>query len=58
VWDFGHDVFPALLAAEMHMVGYIIEDSLIDIGLPEKYRQASRLTSLQPATASVPNFLS
>jgi mannose-1-phosphate guanylyltransferase/phosphomannomutase len=58
VWDFGHDVFPTLLADGARMLGYIIEDSLIDIGLPEKYRQASRLTSLQLATASVPNFLS
>jgi hypothetical protein len=36
------------------VAGYIIEDSVIDIGLPEKYRQASRLASLQIATASIP----
>ena len=54
VWDFGHDVFPALLAAGVRVAGYIIEDSVIDIGLPEKYRQASRLASLQIATANIP----
>jgi NDP-sugar pyrophosphorylase family protein len=54
VWDFGNDVFPALLAAGVRVAGYVIEDSVIDIGLPEKYRQASRLASLQIATASVP----
>ena len=43
VWDFGHDVFPAMLAEGMHLAGYIIQDPLIDIGLPEKYQLADRL---------------
>lgn len=41
VYDFGHDVFPHLLAAKMEVAGYIIEDKIIDIGLPEKYREAN-----------------
>ena len=52
-WDFGHDVFPALLAAETRVAGYIIRDSLIDIGLPEKYEQADRLASQQMGSASL-----
>ena len=42
-WDFGHDVFPAMLADGMQVAGHIIEDPVIDIGLPEKYEQADRL---------------
>jgi NDP-sugar pyrophosphorylase family protein len=55
-WDFGHDVFPALLAAATRVAGYIIKDSLLDIGLPEKYQQADRLASQQigPANFSDP----
>lgn len=45
VWDFGHDVFPAMLAQGSHVAGYIIEDTIIDIGLPEKYRYANRIAS-------------
>lgn len=43
MYDFGHDVFPNMLAKGMRIAGYIIEDSLIDIGLPEKYEEANRL---------------
>ncbi|GIK40283.1 MAG: hypothetical protein BroJett011_41160 [Chloroflexota bacterium] len=43
VYDFGHDVFPGLLADGIHIAGYIIEDLLIDIGLPEKYEEANRI---------------
>jgi NDP-sugar pyrophosphorylase family protein len=55
-WDFGHDLFPALLAAATRVAGYIIKDSLLDIGLPEKYQQADRLASQQigPANFSDP----
>jgi NDP-sugar pyrophosphorylase family protein len=45
VYDFGHDVFPGLLAQGGRIAGYVIEDLLIDIGLPEKYAQAERIAS-------------
>ncbi len=41
--DFGHDVFPGLLAEGVQVAGYVIEDMLIDIGLPEKYEEANRI---------------
>jgi mannose-1-phosphate guanylyltransferase/phosphomannomutase len=53
--DFGHDVFPALLAAATRVAGYIIKDTLIDIGLPEKYQQANRLASQMIGSASISN---
>ena len=56
-WDFGHDVFPALLAAATRVAGYIIKDNLIDIGLPEKYEQANRLASRRIGSASLSNPL-
>lgn len=39
-YDFGHDVFPDLLARGSTVTGYVIEDTIIDIGLPEKYQEA------------------
>ena len=45
VWDFGNDLFPALLADGVRMAGYVIEDALIDIGLPEKYKQVNLMAS-------------
>ncbi len=45
VYDFGHDVFPSMLAEGIQMAGYVIEDILIDIGLPEKYGEVNRLVS-------------
>ncbi len=41
--DFGHDVFPALLARDLPVYGYILKDDdyLVDIGTIEKYRQAN-----------------
>jgi NDP-sugar pyrophosphorylase family protein len=51
-WDFGHDVFPALLGDGIDVAGYVIEDSVIDIGLPEKYEQANRLASIQVGSIS------
>ncbi len=41
--DFGHDVFPQLLAADLPVYGYTLaaEDYLIDIGTPEKYHRAN-----------------
>ena len=43
VYDFGHDVFPGMLAEGIRTAGYVIEDDLIDIGLPEKYEEANRI---------------
>lgn len=43
VYDFGHDVFPNMLAEGLPIAGYVIEDLLIDIGLPEKYQEANQL---------------
>jgi mannose-1-phosphate guanylyltransferase/phosphomannomutase len=48
-YDFGHDVFPAMLAEGEQVKGYIIEDWLIDIGLPEKYEEADRIVSAMMA---------
>jgi len=43
--DFGRDVFPALLADGAPVAGYVLDAPLIDIGLPEKYREANRLAA-------------
>ncbi len=43
VYDFGNDVFPKLLAKNVPIAGYVIEEFLIDIGLPEKYEEANRV---------------
>jgi mannose-1-phosphate guanylyltransferase/phosphomannomutase len=53
VWDFGHNVFPAVLAEGVRVAGYVIEDPLIDIGLPEKYEQAKHLASLRRTLAEI-----
>jgi NDP-sugar pyrophosphorylase family protein len=45
VYDFGHDVFPNLLAENIQVAGYVIEDLLLDIGLPEKYAEANQIVS-------------
>ena len=47
--DFGHDVFPQLLSDGVQVTGYVIKDLLIDIGLPEKYKQANRVAAGQVA---------
>ena len=49
-YDFGHDVFPDLLARSVQVAGYVIEDRLIDIGLPEKYEEAERFVSIMMAS--------
>ena len=49
--DFGHDVFPKLLANGVRVAGYIIDDILIDIGLPEKYEEADSLVSMMEASS-------
>lgn len=43
--DFGHDVFPQMLTTGQAIVGYPIEDALIDIGTPENYRKAQDLAA-------------
>ncbi len=43
MYDFGHDVFPGMLRESIRIAGYVIEDLLIDIGLPEKYEAANRI---------------
>jgi len=45
MYDFGHDVFPNMLANGLEIAGYVIEETLIDIGLPEKYEEANRLAA-------------
>lgn len=45
VYDFGLDVFPGLLRDGIRVAGYVIEDLLIDIGLPEKYEEANRIVA-------------
>jgi NDP-sugar pyrophosphorylase family protein len=45
VYDFGHDVFPDLLAKGAKIAGYTLQDTLIDIGLPEKYQEANHFAS-------------
>ncbi len=48
-YDFGHDVFPAMLTDSVNIFGYTLTDPIIDIGLPEKYREANELAqTLQP----------
>lgn len=44
-YDFGHDVFPAMLAAGLPLAGYVLDDFLIDIGLPEKYEEANLMVA-------------
>jgi len=41
-YDVGHDLFPGMLADAIPVAGYVIEDILIDIGLPEKYEEANQ----------------
>ncbi len=41
--DFGHDLFPQMLAADLPIYGYPIDDLLIDIGTPENYRRAQEV---------------
>ncbi len=41
-YDFGHDLFPQLLAEGVPMFGYPTEQYLLDIGNHEKYQQAQR----------------
>ena len=44
-YDFGHDVFPRMLTDGLPLAGYVLQDFLIDIGLPEKYEEANRMVS-------------
>ncbi|WP_243311686.1 GNAT family N-acetyltransferase [Fundidesulfovibrio agrisoli] len=49
--DFGHDVFPAMLAAGAPLYGYAIEAPLIDIGSPEKLARANAMLAKAPDPA-------
>jgi mannose-1-phosphate guanylyltransferase len=40
--DFGHDIIPALLAANTTVGGYLATGYLLDIGTPDAYAQAQR----------------
>jgi NDP-sugar pyrophosphorylase family protein len=40
--DFGHDIIPALLAANATVVGHLATGYLLDIGTPDAYAQAQR----------------
>ena len=44
-YDFGHDVFPAMLSDGQDIAGFELQDTLIDIGLPEKYEEANRMAA-------------
>ncbi len=50
-YDFGHDVFPKMLADGLPLAGYVLDDYLIDIGLPEKYEEADRIATLRAVEA-------
>jgi mannose-1-phosphate guanylyltransferase len=41
--DFGHDVFPMLLAKGQSLVGYPTEATVIDIGTPDNYLRAQEV---------------
>lgn len=51
-YDFGRDLFPALLENGMPLYGYPIQEYLIDIGTPGKYQQAQRDWSRSVAVAT------
>jgi NDP-sugar pyrophosphorylase family protein len=44
-YDFGHDLFPRMLAEGRSILGYPIAESLIDIGTPENYRRAQAVAT-------------
>jgi len=53
-FDFGHDLFPTLLDVGLPLMGYPIQESLIDIGTMEKYLALQRYYQLQPQEAMIP----
>lgn len=40
--DFGHDVFPAMLAAGEPLYGHVLDGYVMDIGSPQKYEKAKK----------------
>lgn len=54
-YDFGHDVFPALLQSGVPLHGWTIPDSayLVDVGSPERYAQVQREWPTEAARAFV-----
>jgi NDP-sugar pyrophosphorylase family protein len=57
-YDFGHDVFPRMLATDQSIVGYPITETLIDIGTPENYQKAQQLVAQQATLQPQPDLLS
>jgi len=57
VQDFGHDVFPSMLAEGVRVAGFVIEDTLIDIGLPERYEEAIRVALAMALPDTMANTL-
>ncbi|MFH2058550.1 MAG: nucleotidyltransferase family protein [Pseudomonadota bacterium] len=41
-YDFGHDVFPAILKKHIPIYGYLIKDYLVDIGTPSNYERVNQ----------------
>jgi NDP-sugar pyrophosphorylase family protein len=44
-WDFGEHVFPEMLRDGIPIAAYVLEEPLIDIGLPEKYEAAQQFAA-------------
>lgn len=57
-YDFGHDVFPCMLTSGQSIVGYPIDETLIDIGTMENYEKAQRLVAQRAAPQSQTDLLS
>ena len=49
--DFGHDLFPLLINLGLPVMGFPIEESLIDIGTMDKYLALQEIYQLQPQLA-------
>jgi NDP-sugar pyrophosphorylase family protein len=45
--DFGHDLFPKMLAMSLPILGVPIQEWLIDIGTPENYQRAQEMAEHQ-----------
>lgn len=52
-FDFGHDLFPVLLESNLQIMGFPIQEPLIDIGTREKYLALQQIHGLQPEGATV-----
>ena len=52
-FDFGHNLFPALLDLDLPVMGFPIQEPLIDIGTPEKYMTLQKSYKFAPETIAV-----